>query len=371
MLCAFKISVMPCERLRACCGRAVTVLTISDARRREKDGGVRTILVTGGAGFIGSHYVRLCLKDHADVRVVNLDALTYAARRANLAEVDADVGQGARHVFVEGDIRDAGLVRSLLERYDVSAVVNFAAQTHVDRAIACAREFSSTNVDGVAVLLEEARRVWERGGDMRFVQVSTDEVYGPCAEGVFLDEEAPLGPRNPYAATKAAADMLALSFFHTHGLPVLITRSSNNFGPGQHQEKLICHALACAFEGVPVGLYGDGQARRNWLYVEDNCRAVDAVLMRGALGRIYNVAGSCELANEQVVRAVLEAARQIGAPVGEQAVEYVADRKGHDRRYGISAGRIQRELGWRAQVDFEEGLARTLFWFAANHPYAP
>lgn len=277
------------------------------------------VLVTGGAGFIGSNFVRHLLQNGGD-SVVSLDALTYAGSRDNLD----GVLDHPRHEFVEGDIRDEGLVRDLVA--DVDAVVNFAAESHVDRAIESAEPFVETNVQGTRALLDAAV-----GGDVeRFVQVSTDEVYGQVLDGKFTEDD-PLDPRNPYSATKAGADLLARSYVPTHGLPVVITRTCNNFGPRQHPEKLVPKFIERADEGKPLPVYGDGSNVREWIYVEDNCRALDLVLREGTIGDVYNVGSGEEKTNLEVTRAILDA---VGAD--ESLVEFVEDRAGHDQRYALA-----------------------------------
>lgn len=303
------------------------------------------VLVTGGAGFIGSNFVRHLLQNGGD-SVVSLDALTYAGSRDNLD----GVLDHPRHEFVEGDIRDEGLVRDLVA--DVDAVVNFAAESHVDRAIESAEPFVETNVQGTRALLDAAV-----GGDVeRFVQVSTDEVYGQVLDGKFTEDD-PLDPRNPYSATKAGADLLARSYVPTHGLPVVITRTCNNFGPRQHPEKLVPKFIERADEGKPLPVYGDGSNVREWIYVEDNCRALDLVLREGTIGDVYNVGSGEEKTNLEVTRAILDA---VGAD--ESLVEFVEDRAGHDQRYALATSKIE-SLGWEPRYSFEEGLRRTVDYY--------
>jgi dTDP-glucose 4,6-dehydratase len=304
------------------------------------------VLVTGGAGFIGSNFVHHLL-DATDDSVLTLDALTYAGSKRNLAGVLDD----PRHEFVEGDVRDRDLVEDLLERTD--AVVHFAAESHVDRSIESAAPFVSTNVGGTQTLLDAARTV----GVERFVHVSTDEVYGEIREGRF-DETDRLRPRNPYAATKAGADLLARSFHVTYGLPVTVTRSSNNYGPRQHPEKFVPKLILRAANGEELPVYGDGSNVREWLYVADNCRAVDAVLREGTPGEVYNVGSGEERSNLEVARRV---ARAVGA--SEDLVTFVEDRPGHDQRYALDAEKVG-ALGWEPEWSFEAGLARTVEHYA-------
>jgi dTDP-glucose 4,6-dehydratase len=301
------------------------------------------LLVCGGAGFIGSNFVRLRVRDEGD-DVVVLDKLTYAGRRENLADVE--------HTFVHGGIEDPDVVAEAMAGVD--AVVNFAAETHVDRSISEPDAFVRTHAQGTYVLLEAAR---ERG--LRFLQVSTDEVYGSIAEGSFT-ERSPLAPSSPYSATKAGADLLVSSYFHTFGVETLICRGSNNYGPYQYPEKLIPLMVLNALHGDPLPVYGDGMQVRNWLYVEDFARGIGHVLAHGVPGEAYNVGGPDECPNIEVVRRVIELT---GADDG--LIEHVADRPGHDRRYSLGSEKV-RALGWAAQVRFADGLERTVHWYRDN-----
>jgi dTDP-glucose 4,6-dehydratase len=304
-----------------------------------------TVLVTGGAGFIGSNFVRYLLEDTGE-SVVTLDALTYAGSTANLD----GVLDHPRHEFVEGDVRDRPLVKDLLGRVD--SIVNFAAESHVDRSIDSAEPFVATNVQGTQTLLDAAR-----DADIdRFVQVSTDEVYGEIRDGEFAEAD-PLDPRNPYAATKAGADLLALSYHTTYDLPVFVTRSSNNFGPRQHGEKLIPKLIDRAARGESLPIYGDGSNVREWTYVRDNCRAIRMVLDEGVPGEIYNVGSGHEYTNLDVARAVLDS---VGA--SEDLIEFVEDRPGHDQRYALDASKMA-ALGWEPEWSFKEGLERTVEYY--------
>ena len=303
------------------------------------------LLVTGGAGFIGSNFVHYALENTTH-DVVTLDALTYAGSRSNL---DGTL-ENDRHRFVEGDIRDRNLVDELVT--DADAVVNFAAESHVDRSIDSAEPFVSTNVRGTQTLLDAART-----HDVdRFLQVSTDEVYGEVLDGTF-SEDNPLEPRNPYAATKAGADLLARSYHTTYGLPVVITRSSNNYGPHQHPEKLIPKFITNAASGDSLPVYGDGSNVREWTYVTDNCRGIDRVLRDGAPGEVYNIGSGEELSNLEVTRRIIEAT---GA--SEDLVEFVEDRPGHDQRYALDTTKVT-ELGWEPRWTVDEGLAETVNYY--------
>jgi len=319
---------------------------------REATG--RAILVTGGAGFIGSNFVRYFLGRHPADRVVNLDKLTYAGNLDSLAEIAGD----ERHEFVRGNIADRGLVRRLAARVD--AIVNFAAESHVDRSIAGAEVFVRTNVLGTQVLLEAARAA----GVPRFVQVSTDEVYGSLGPRGAFTEESPLRPNSPYSASKAGADLLVRAYHHTFGLGAVVTRCSNNYGAYQHPEKLIPSFIIKALAGQPLPVYGDGLAVRDWLHVEDHCRALDLVLDAGRPGEVYNIGGSSERTNLEITTAILA---RLGKP--PSLVRFVPDRPGHDRRYAVDWGKIKRELGWRPERSLEEGLAATVGWYLARRDW--
>jgi dTDP-glucose 4,6-dehydratase len=311
------------------------------------------ILVTGGAGFIGSNFIRYFLGAHPESAVVNFDKLTYAGNLDNLSDLQSHSG----YKFVLGDICDADAVREVLEQR-VDAVVHFAAESHVDRSIADAREFIRTNVQGTCTLLEAARRAKLS----RFVHVSTDEVYGSLARGVTADERAALQPNSPYAASKAASDLLVRSFWQTYRFPALLTRSSNNYGPFQFPEKFLPLMITNALEGKPLPVYGDGLNERDWVFVEDHCRALDRVLEAGRPGEIYNIGYGQGLSNLSVVRKLLQILRK-----PEDLIKFVEDRPGHDRRYALDSAKIRAELGWKAAVTFEEGLLRTIEWYRL-HP---
>lgn len=311
------------------------------------------ILVTGGAGFIGSNFVHYMMAAHPDYRIVNLDKLTYAGNLENLRAVEKD----DRYAFVHGDICDADLVHSLLRDNKIDAIVNFAAESHVDRSILGASEFVRTNVMGTTVLLEASKDYTLT----KFVHVSTDEVYGSLGPEGRFTEHSPLHPNSPYAASKASADLLALSYQHTFGLPLAITRCSNNYGPYQFPEKLIPLMIANAMNDKPLPVYGDGGNVRDWIHVTDHCSAIDAVLLKGGTGRVYNIGGNSERKNIDIVKMVLKA---LGKP--ETLITFVKDRPGHDRRYAIDGAKIERELGWRPSIAFETGIARTIDWYREN-----
>jgi dTDP-glucose 4,6-dehydratase len=327
-----------------------------------------TILVTGGAGFIGSNFV-LSWMNTARTDVVNLDLLTYAGNAANLATLEAD----SRYTFVRGDICDAELVGALLRKHRPRAVVHFAAESHVDRSIVSPEAFIRTNVQGTFVLLEQARVYWsgltgDEQAEFRFLHVSTDEVYGTLGpRDAAFSETTAYAPNSPYAASKAGSDHLARAYFHTFGLPVLTTNCSNNYGPYQFPEKLIPLMILNALEGKPLPVYGDGKNVRDWLYVEDHCAAIRAVLERGRPGETYNVGGNSERANIDVVTAICglvdEMRPKAGAEPRRGLIAYVQDRPGHDRRYAIDARKIERELGWKPAESFEGGLRKTVRWY--------
>lgn len=314
---------------------------------------MRRILVTGGAGFIGSNFVRMVLSEHPDCLVVNLDKLTYAGNLENLAEfVSHD-----RHKFVHGDICDGPVVERLIDEHQIDAIVNFAAESHVDRSITGPKIFIETNVAGTLTLLEAARD--KKIG--RFLQVSTDEVYGSLGpEGKFT-EQTPLSPNSPYSASKASADHLVAAFGHTWGVPYNITRCSNNYGPYQFPEKLIPLMINNALHDKELPVYGDGLYVRDWLYVYDHCTAIWRVLEQGPPGEIYNIGGCNEKANIEVVKLILA---RLGKP--ETLIRHVTDRPGHDRRYAIDASKTIRALGWNPSVTFEEGIAKTIDWYLDN-----
>lgn len=326
-----------------------------------------SILVTGGAGFIGSNFVRQWLsKEQAEL--INLDALTYAGNLDSLA----DLADDPRYTFVHGDIGDTSLVDGLLAKYRPQAIINFAAESHVDRSIDGPAAFVETNVVGTFVLLQSARAYWdgldEAGKQaFRFLHVSTDEVYGSLGpEGKFM-ETTPYSPNSPYSASKASADHFVRAYHHTYGLPVLTTNCSNNYGPFQFPEKLIPLMILNAVEGKPLPVYGDGQQIRDWLYVEDHCRAIRTVLAQGTPGETYNVGGNCERTNLSIVQEIASIVDRFCPDLPhspcESLITYVQDRPGHDRRYAIDASKIKQELGWEPQENFASGLERTIRWY--------
>ena len=322
----------------------------------------RTLLVTGAAGFIGSNFVRLLLGRGEDVRLVAFDALTYAGNLANLQDlIDAHPDQ---LTFVKGDICDPDQVAAVMDGHGVTHVAHFAAESHVDRSIQSAGPFVKTNVVGTQVLLDAAR-----ARDVeRFLQVGTDEVYGTLPEDrpeVKFTEDTPLAPNSPYSASKAGADLLVRSYFETHGMPVLTTRCSNNYGPYHFPEKLIPLFVTNLMEGKQVPLYGDGLNVRDWLYVEDHAEAIWTVLTRGTPGEVYNVGGNNEMTNRRITETIIAAMGKDW----DESVRYVEDRKGHDRRYAIDAGKMKRELGWEPRHTFDEAIRTTIRWYEENQDW--
>ncbi|HET9754294.1 MAG TPA: dTDP-glucose 4,6-dehydratase [Myxococcales bacterium] len=316
----------------------------------------RTVLVTGGAGFIGSNLVRLLRRERPEWTVVNLDKLTYAGNAESLVDLRGD----PRHLFVRGDIANAELVEHLLESHRVDAILNLAAESHVDRSILGPGIFVETNVSGTQVLLEAARQA----GVKRFVQVSTDEVYGSLGATGKFTESSPLSPSSPYSASKAAADLLALAYGRTFGMQVVVTRCSNNYGPDQFPEKLIPLMIANALEGRKLPVYGDGLQVRDWIHVEDHCRALLAALDSGRPGEVYNFGADNEWPNLRIVGRLLEILGK-----GSELVEHVKDRPGHDRRYAIDAAKARAELGWAPRIAFSDGLEATVRWYVQHRDW--
>jgi len=308
------------------------------------------LLVTGGCGFIGSNFIMHMLESHPDMSIINLDLLTYAGNLENLQDAKP---YGERHKFVRGDITDRDLVRSLISQKP-DAVINFAAESHVDRSIMDSSAFITTNVLGTQVLLDVSREF----GVKRYVQISTDEAYGSLGPDGAFTEEHPIAPNSPYAASKAAADLLVRSYHKTHGMDVVITRCSNNYGPYQFPEKLIPLMISNALNDQELPVYGDGGNVRDWIHVHDHCRAIDLILGEGRPGEIYNIGGGSEYPNIDIVKYIL---RRLDKP--ESLIRFVADRPGHDRRYAMDFSKLQRELGWQPIVGFEEGMNQTISWY--------
>ncbi|WP_282198827.1 dTDP-glucose 4,6-dehydratase [Collibacillus ludicampi] len=336
-----------------------------------------TILITGGAGFIGSNFILYFLETYPKYRIVNLDKLTYAGNLDNLREVE----HHPRYTFVQGDICDRELVESLFREHDIRGVIHFAAESHVDNSIKEPDIFVRTNVHGTFTLLDVAKAHWleaphklKRGYEnCRFHHISTDEVYGTLGETGYFTEETPYAPNSPYSASKASSDLFVRSYFHTYGLPVVTTNCSNNYGPKQHPEKLIPTIIRKALAGEPIPIYGNGQNVRDWLYVLDHCRAVDIVFHQGRVGETYNIGGRNERRNIDIATKICAILDEIALEHRPSAhasyrdlIQFVTDRPGHDWRYAIDPAKIERELGWRAEVTFEDGLRKTVEWYLKN-----
>jgi dTDP-glucose 4,6-dehydratase len=315
---------------------------------------MKKILVTGGAGFIGSCFIRHLLRKHPQYEIINLDNLTYAGHIENLKDIEDSL----KYEFIRGDICDKQLVNSLVAQVDY--VANFAAESHVDKSIENPEIFIETNVKGTLNLLQACKK----RGIEKFLQVSTDEVYGSLDESGYFTEQTSLAPNSPYSASKASADLLVRAYFETYNLPVLITRCSNNYGPYQFPEKLIPFFISKIINGKKVPVYGDGLNVRDWLYVYDHCEAIDLVLHKGALGEVYNIGGSNEKTNMEITRIILDAMDK-----DESYIEFVEDRLGHDRRYAIDSTKIQMELGWKPSLTFEEGIKQTIDWYLNNQEW--
>ena len=333
------------------------------------------ILVTGGCGFIGSNFIRLAMQDMPSAHIVNLDKLTYAGNPANLTDVEED----SRYRFVKGDIRDQDLVNRLFAEENIDTVVHLAAESHVDRSIAGPGEFVRTNVIGTFNLLDTARQAWQDAdppvSPKRFLHVSTDEVYGTLGETGYFTETTPYDPRSPYSASKASSDHLVAAYFHTYGLPVLITNCSNNYGNHQFPEKLIPLIINNALHGKELPVYGDGKNVRDWLFVGDHCRAILRVLQQGDIGETYNIGGNSEKENIDVVQTICDTLDEMAGllPTGESRrslIRFVEDRLGHDRRYAIDASKIREELGWEPSVSFDEGIRSTIAWYLENRSWS-
>jgi dTDP-glucose 4,6-dehydratase len=316
------------------------------------------ILVTGGCGFIGSNFILHMMSHQEECEIVNLDALTYAGNQDNLLTVVKD----PRYTFVKGDICDQKACSDLFAKHEFNAVVHFAAESHVDRSIEGPAAFVLTNVLGTQNLLESARLSWKGAWNAkRFVHISTDEVYGTLGQSGYFTETTPVAPNSPYSASKAGSDLIARSYFETYGFPAIITRCSNNYGPYQFPEKLIPLMITNAMAGIPLPVYGDGLNVRDWLHVSDHCSAIEMVLHKGKIGQVYNIGGSNEWHNIDIVKLILT---QLRKP--ESLISFVNDRLGHDRRYAIDAGKIRRELGWTPSVKFDDGIRMTITWYSEN-----
>ncbi|WP_096636349.1 dTDP-glucose 4,6-dehydratase [Clostridium cochlearium] len=328
---------------------------------------MKTMLVTGGAGFIGSNFIKLMLKRYPDYRIINVDALTYAGNLENLKDVE----NNSNYIFLRSDIMNREKIDKIFAIYDIDYVVNFAAESHVDRSIVEPEIFLTTNIIGTQVMLDIAKKHWkvnpndkyskEYKNGVKFLQVSTDEVYGALgATGMFV-ETMPLMPNSPYSASKASADMIVRSYYETFGMPVNITRCSNNYGPYQFPEKLIPLMINNCLKNKELPVYGDGMQIRDWLHVSDHCLAIDTVLHKGVAGQVYNIGGNNEKANIDIVKLII---KTLGK--SEELIKYVKDRPGHDRRYAIDNTKITKELGWKPQYTFEQGIKETIEWYLNN-----
>lgn len=328
---------------------------------------MKTILVTGGAGFIGSNFIKLMLKKHSDYKIINIDALTYAGNLENLK----DIANNQNYSFIKADIRDRSKIEEIFDSYNINAVVNFAAESHVDRSIVEPEIFLTTNIMGTQVLLDVAKKHWkikpedkyckEYKEDVKFLQVSTDEVYGALGKTGMFVETMPLMPNSPYSASKASADMIVRAYHETFGMPINITRCSNNYGPYQFPEKLIPLMINNCLKGKQLPVYGDGMQIRDWLHVSDHCEAIDTVLHKGIIGEVYNVGGNNERANIDIVKLII---KTVGK--SEDLIEYVKDRPGHDRRYAIDNTKITTKLGWKPKYTFDQGMKETINWYLNN-----
>ena len=320
---------------------------------------MKNLLVTGGCGFIGSNFVRLVINELPSVNLINLDKLTYAGNLENLA----DIKSGRHYTFIKGDICDKALVAKVLVSHKIDTIVNFAAESHVDRSILGPEDFITTNVYGTHVLIELSRKIWSKDGfaGKKFLQISTDEVYGSLGKTGKFKENTPLTPSSPYSSSKASADLIVRSYFSTYGYPALISRCSNNYGPFQFPEKFIPLMIVRALNNEPLPVYGDGKNIRDWLHVMDHCKAILAILEKGRLGEVYNIGGVNEWRNIDIAKLIL---KKLGEP--GSLIKFVKDRPGHDRRYAMDASKIIRELGWKPGHDFESGLDETLEWYRAH-----
>ncbi|WP_053956739.1 dTDP-glucose 4,6-dehydratase [Inediibacterium massiliense] len=335
---------------------------------------MKTYLITGGAGFIGSNFIHYMFKKYNDVFIINIDKLTYAGSLKNLK----DIKKNGKYIFIKGDITDTELINSLFQKHDIDYVINFAAETHVDRSIENPVQFIKTNIKGTFQLLEGAKKawlnkdVWKKG--KKFLQVSTDEVYGSLEDTGYFSEITPLDPRNPYSASKASADMLVKSYYHTYKMPINITRCSNNYGPRQFPEKLIPLMVNNCLYGKDLTIYGDGKNIRDWIYVEDHIEAIDLVIHKGQLGEVYNIGAGNEKTNIEIVKIIINTLRNILSNddtrkkfICDNQIKYIEDRKGHDRRYALDTTKISTELYWKPKMLFDEGIINTIKWYLNNN----
>ncbi|PAB60037.1 dTDP-glucose 4,6-dehydratase [Anaeromicrobium sediminis] len=335
---------------------------------------MKTYLITGGAGFIGSNFTSYILKKYdKNSMIINLDKLTYAGNLNNLKSIE----KHTNYKFIKGDICDETLVDSIFKNHTIDYVINFAAESHVDRSIMDSSIFTKTNVLGIQVLLDKAKKYWQSGEcfkpNKKFVQISTDEVYGSLDRDGYFREETPLSPRNPYSASKAAADLIVNSYYHTHKMPINITRCSNNYGPYQFPEKFIPLIINNCLNNRKMPLYGDGKNIRDWIHVEDHCRAIDVVLSHGKPGETYNIGAHNEKENIEIAKLIIKYLNEIlpnynysTKYISPDSIEFVKDRKGHDKRYAIDSSKIKNQLNWHSEIDFNEGIIKTLKWYLEN-----
>ncbi len=336
---------------------------------------MKTILITGGAGFIGSNFIPYFLKEHKDYKVVNLDLLTYAGNLDNLKEVEGN----DRYEFIKGNICNRELVEYIFDKFDIRGVIHFAAESHVDNSIEDPEIFVKTNVNGTFTLLDTAYKKWMKEPfvykkeyeNCRFHHISTDEVYGTLGESGFFTEETPYAPNSPYSASKASSDMMVRSYHHTYGMNTVITNCSNNYGPKQHDEKLIPTIIRNALKGNDIPIYGDGKNIRDWLYVLDHCKGIDLVYHKGRSGETYNIGGKNERENIYIANKICEILDELVSKEKsyKEQIKFVKDRPGHDRRYAIDATKIEKELGWRAEENFESGIVKTVKWYIKKYGY--
>lgn len=335
---------------------------------------MQTILITGGAGFIGSNFVPYFIENNPEVKVVNLDLLTYAGDLSNLSELEGH----KRYTFIQGDIRDRSLIERIFEEHDITGVIHFAAESHVDNSIKNPGVFIETNVNGTFVLIDVAFKKWmdkpfqfkEAYKDCRFHHVSTDEVYGTLGETGLFTETTPYAPNSPYSASKAASDMIVRSYHHTYGMNTVITNCSNNYGPKQHDEKLIPTVIRKALNGENIPIYGDGKNIRDWLYVLDHCTGIELAYQKGRSGEVYNVGGKNERNNNYIAHSIceqLDVLKPKASGSYKNQITYVEDRAGHDRRYAIDASKLEGELGWKAAENFETGIKKTIKWYLEKY----
>lgn len=331
---------------------------------------MKTYLVTGGAGFIGSNFIHYMIKKYKDIKIINIDKLTYAGNLENLKDIE----NNKRYEFIHGDICDRDIIQGIFKNSDIDYVINFAAESHVDRSILNPDIFVKTNIDGTVNLLDAAKQAWETDGGYKdgkkYLQVSTDEVYGSLGETGYFTEKTPLDPHSPYSASKASADLMVKAYYDTYKMPINDTRCSNNYGAYQFPEKLIPLIINNCLHKKDIPVYGDGLNIRDWIYVEDHCKAIDMVINNGRIGEVYNIGGHNERTNIHIVKTIVDYIHDnVDDTVNEGLIKYVGDRKGHDRRYGIDPAKIKNELGWYPETSFEEGIKKIIKWYLDNRDW--